>query len=101
MRSIRHRTALVALSAAFWVAAPAIAEENPALVETLQILRDRDLIDDAKHAELVAKNQAWEVSHPSLLSRLEWSGDLRGRFENFFFQEDDFGIDTQDRNRGR
>jgi hypothetical protein len=70
-------------------------------VEALQIMRDRGLIDDAKHAELVAKNQAWEGSHPSLLSRLEWSGDFRGRFENFFYDEDDFGIDTEDRNRAR
>jgi hypothetical protein len=37
------------------------------------------VIDEAKHAELVAKNQAWETSHPSLLSRLEWSADFRGR----------------------
>jgi hypothetical protein len=82
-------------------AAPAPAEENPALVETLQIMRDRGLIDEAKHAELVSKNQAWEASHPSLLSRLEWSGDFRGRLENFWYDEDDFGVDTQDRSRGR
>ena len=101
MRSIRHGTALLGLFAVLPVAAPALGEENPALVEALQIMRDRGMIDEAKHAELVAKNQAWEVSHPSLLSRLEWSGDFRGRFENFFYDEDDFGIDTQDRNRGR
>jgi hypothetical protein len=85
-------------------AVPGGAEENPALVEALQIMRDRDMIDDAKHAELIAKNHAWEASHPSLLSRLEWSGDVRGRLENFWYSEDDFGLsdpDTQDRTRGR
>jgi hypothetical protein len=100
--SIRHGTALVL--AALALAVTASAEENPALIETLQILRDRGMIDDAKHAELVAKNQAWEASHPSLLSRLEWAGDFRGRLENFWYSEDGFGEtdpDTQDRSRGR
>ena len=101
MRSIRHRTALFTLLAVLVAAAPAVAEDNPALIETLQIMRDRNFIDDAKYSELVAKNQAWEASHPSLLSRLEWSGDFRGRLENFWYQEDDFGVDTPDRNRGR
>jgi Putative porin len=99
--SIRHGTAALSLLALFAVAAPTSAEDNPALVEAFQIMRDKGLIDDAKHAELVAKNEAWETAHPSLLSRLEWSADFRGRFENFFYDEDDFGIDTQDRNRGR
>jgi len=87
--------------AALGLGLPAAAEENPALLETLEIMRERGMIDDAKHAELVAKNQAWEASHPSWLSRIEWSGDFRGRYENFWFDEDDFGTDTQDRNRGR
>jgi hypothetical protein len=94
----RHATvAVVALLAA----TPLLAEENPALLETLQIMRERGLIDEAKHAELVSKNQAWEASHPGLLSRFEWSGDFRGRLENFWYDEDDFDVDTQDRNRGR
>ena len=101
MHPIRHGTALLSLVAALALAAPVAAEENPALVEALQIMRDRGMIDDAKHAELVSKNQAWEASHPSLLSRLEWSGDFRGRLENFWYDEDDFGVDTDDRSRGR
>jgi hypothetical protein len=98
---IRHSIAVFLALASLVATAPALAEENPALLETLQIMRERGLIDEAKHAELVAKNQAWEASHPSLLSRLEWSGDFRGRLENFWYDEDDFGVDTQDRTRGR
>jgi hypothetical protein len=98
---IRHGTALLSLAAALALAAPAFAEENPALVEALQIMRDRGMIDDAKHAELVSKNQAWEASHPSLLSRLEWSGDFRGRLENFWYDEDAFGVEDDNRHRGR
>ena len=101
MGGIRHATAVLLALASLSAAAPAPAEENPALVETLAILRERGLIDEAKHAELVTKNQAWEASHPSLLSRLEWSGDFRGRLEDFWYQEDDFDVDTQDRNRLR
>lgn len=101
MKPIRHGTTLVFLLASLASAVPAPAEENPAVAEMLGIMRERGMIDETQHAELAAKNQAWEASHPSLLSRLEWSGDFRGRYENFFYQEDDFGIDTQDRNRAR
>ena len=101
MRGTRLGTAVLAGLAVVAFAVSAAAEENPALLETLEIMRDRGLIDEAKHAELVAKNQAWEASHPSLLSRLEWSGDFRGRLENFWYDRDDFGTDTSDRTRGR
>ncbi len=101
MRANRPGTAILAGLVAVAFTAPAAAEENPALLETLEIMRERGLIDEAKHAELVAKNQAWEAAHPGLLSRLEWSGDFRGRLENFWYDEDDFGTDSQDRTRGR
>ena len=101
MHSNRHGTALLCLLGALAVAAPARADDNPALVETLQIMRDRGVIDEAKYGELIAKNQAWEQSHPSFFSRLEWSGDLRGRLENFWYEEDPFGVDTADRTRAR
>lgn len=100
MKSLLHGSAICLLLPLGWVA-PALADENPAVVETLAILRERGMIDEAKHAELVAKNQAWETSHPSLLSRLEWSADFRGRLENFWYDQDDFGVDTDDRTRGR
>jgi len=101
VRSIRHGSIALALFAVLASAAPASGEENPALLKAFQIMHDRGMIDDAEHAELVAENQAWETSHPSFLSRLEWSADFRGRFESFQYDEDDFGVDTQDRNRGR
>jgi hypothetical protein len=82
-------------------AAAAGAEENPALLRAFEIMRERGMIDEAEHAELVTQNQAWEASHPSLLSRLEWAGDFRGRLENFWYDEDDFDVDSQDRTRGR
>ena len=100
MKSLLHGSALFLLLPLAWVK-PALAEDNPAVVETLAILKERGMIDEAKYAELTAKNQAWEASHPSLLSRLEWSADFRGRLENFWYQDDPFGVDTPDNNRGR
>ncbi len=100
MRSILHGFALFLLLSLGW-APLALAEENPAIVETLAILRERGMIDESKHAELVAKNQAWETSHPSLLSRLEWSADFRSRLESFWYEEDPFAVDTPDNTRGR
>lgn len=102
MRSILPACFAALLSVVAW-AVPAASEDNPAVVETLEILRDRGMIDDAKYAELVAKNQAWEAARPSLLSRIEWSGDFRGRLENFWYQKDDFpgSESTPDRSRGR
>ena len=100
MKSLLHGSAICLLLPLGWVA-PALAEENPAVVETLAILRERGMIDEAKHAELVAKNQAWETSHPSLLSRLEWSADFRSRLESFWYEEDPFGVDSSDNTRGR
>jgi hypothetical protein len=97
----RHSTAFVLVLAAGLAAAAAGAEENPALLRAFEIMRERGVIDEAEHAELVSKNQAWEASHPSLLSRLEWSGDFRGRLENFWYDEDDFDVDSDDRTRGR
>ena len=101
MRRIRHATALFAATLVMATAAPSLAEENPALVEALGIMRERGMIDESKHAELLSKNQKWEAAHPALLSRLEWSADFRGRMENFWYEDDPFGVDDSDRNRGR
>ena len=100
MRSLLHGSVLVPLLL-LGSAAPIFADENPAIVETLAILRERGMIDESKQAELLAKNQAWETSHPSLLSRLEWSADFRSRLENFWYEKDPFGVDTSDNTRGR
>jgi len=103
VRRSRHGTALFLAVIAAAIGAPALAEENPALVEALTIMRDRGMIDEAKYTELVEKDQQWEASHaaPSLLSRIEWFGDFRTRLENFWYEKDPFGVDTPDNSRGR
>ncbi len=87
-------------SAIVLTSAPAATEE-PVIGEVLQIMRERGLIDEAKHAELVSRNQTYEEKHQSLLGRIEWSGDFRARLENFWFDRDDTGSNRPNRTRGR
>ncbi len=75
--------------------------EQPVIDEVLQILEERGLIDASKHAELASRNAAYEEEHRSLLGRIEWSGDFRARLENFWFDQDELGIERANRTRGR
>ena len=90
---------VAALTALF--AAPALAAEEAVIDEVLAILKERGIVDDAKHAELVARNKAYEAKQSSLLSRVIWTGDFRARLENFWFQEDALGNEDDNRHRGR
>ncbi len=93
-------TGLVAVTLALAGGTPAAAED-PVIGEVLAILKQRGLIDEAKHSELVSKNSAYEEKHQGLLGRIEWSGDFRARLENFWFERDDLGVDRANRARGR
>lgn len=95
-----HTKALALIVLGSFVTAPALAEE-PVIGEVLQILKDRGLIDEAKHSELVAKNSSYEEEHKSLLGRIEWSGDFRARLENFWHSEDGLGSQRANRTRAR
>jgi hypothetical protein len=95
------RFSLVALACVLAVGAPAIAAEEAVIEEVLAILKERGIVDEARHAELVAKNQAYEARRVSLLSKIIWTGDFRARLEDFWFQEDDLGGQPDDRHRGR
>ncbi len=82
-------------------AGPAFAGDDPVIGEVLEILRDRGDIDEAKYTELMAKNQSYQTQQSGLLGRIEFSGDLRGRLENFWFDEDANNFEQQNRTRGR
>jgi len=89
-----------AVAMASFAGTPAGAGE-PVVGEVLEILRERGIIDEAKHAELVSKNQAYEEENRGLLGRIEWTGDFRARLENFWYDRDDTGSDRGNRTRGR
>jgi hypothetical protein len=102
---VKHRLVLSAglFAWASLGAAPAVRAEEPAPVieDVLQILKERGIVDDSQYTELVAKQQSWEAKNAPLLGKIEFSGDMRLRYENFFFDEDEFGVDRSNRNRFR
>jgi hypothetical protein len=90
---------LLALSAV--CAAPAARAEEPVIEDVLEILKERGIVDESQYTELVAKHQGWEAKQAPLLGKLEFSGDMRLRYENFWYDEDEFGTDRSNRNRLR
>jgi len=96
------RRACLALAAAALAAAPVRAEDpQPVIEDVLEILKERGLVDDGQYNELVAKNRSYEEKHQNLLGRIELSGDMRLRYENFWFDDDELGFDRSNRNRLR
>jgi hypothetical protein len=91
----------VSLLVALVTGTPASAADEAVIGEVLQILKERGLVDESRYNELVLKNERYEEEQQSLLGRIEWSGDLRGRMENFWFDEDDLGNDFGNRTRLR
>jgi len=81
--------------------APASAADEAVIQEVLAILKERGIVDEAKYHELVSKNTAYETKQSSLLSKIVLTGDFRGRFENYWYDEDAFGTEPDDRNRLR
>jgi hypothetical protein len=90
-----------ALAAAVGAATAArAAEPEPVIEDVLEILKERGIVDDGQYNELVAKHQTWETKNGPLLGRIEFFGDLRLRYENFWYDEDELS-DRSNRNRLR
>ena len=85
----------------FGLAAPSWAGDDAVIGEVLEILLQRGDIDQSRYTELVAKSEAHQVRQSSLLGKIEFSGDIRGRLENFWYDEDATGFEESDRTRGR
>ncbi|MBM4385982.1 MAG: putative porin [Deltaproteobacteria bacterium] len=98
LRSLRAALACALLSLA---TLPATAADEAVIQEVLAILKERGIVDEAKYAELVGKNEAYEAKQSSLLSKIVLTGDFRGRLESYWFDEDELGGDPNDRHRTR
>lgn len=98
LRSVRAALVCALLSLA---ALPAAAADDAVIQEVLAILKERGIVDEAKYTELVGKNKAYEAKHSSLLSKIVLTGDFRGRLENYWFDEDEFGGKPDNRHRTR
>ena len=92
---------LAALLAQMLSATSASAADDAVIQEVLGILKERGIVDDAKYRELIARNTAYETKQASLLSKIVLTGDFRGRFENYWFDRDALGDQTDARNRLR
>lgn len=101
MSARRISWVLVAAVGFMGAAALPAAGEEPVIQEVLEILRERGLVDEARYSELVSKNQRYEEEHQGLLGRIRWSGDFRGRLENFWFDRDAFDTNRDNRMRAR
>jgi hypothetical protein len=80
---------------------PAAAADEELIREVLAILKERGIVDEARYDELVAKSEAYEAKQASLLSKIIWTGDFRGRFESLWFDEDPLGNEADNRHRAR
>lgn len=81
--------------------APALATEDETVVgEVLEILKQRGIVDEQEYQRLSLKNAAYEDQQGGFLSAMEWSGDMRLRLENFWFDRDPVA-NRQDRTRTR
>lgn len=88
------------LGLSFCVPAFAAADDE-VIQEVLGILKERGIVDNARYTELMSKNETYSQKHDKLLGRIELSGDMRGRFENFRYNQDAAGKTRSDRSRMR
>ncbi len=100
MNFLLPAVSLAMLFALLLPARPALAAD-PVIGDVLRLLKERGLVDEAGYTELVARSERYERKQKSLLGRIEFSGDFRVRYENFFYDEDALGNERADRNRMR
>src|SRR5262245_61224133 len=96
MLRIRARGVLAFLVLGPWFAVGAVpaaraADEQPekaVIDDILAVLKKRGDIEEDEYQRLVAKNAAAEKKEKSLLPTIKFFGDLRGRMEAFWYQND-------------
>jgi hypothetical protein len=90
------------LFAAAGPAAAAEQDEQTALTALVKTLHDRGVIDEEEYTEISAKAAARSVeSEGGWWQRLTFFGDLRGRYEGFWYQHDPDGTKLDSQQRGR
>ena len=101
MATIRVRVILALLTIAmFGAPGLAFAEEEPALTDLVQILRQEGVIDDEQYAQLSSKAEK-KQNKDAWYERFSMWGDFRLRWEGFFYDKDTTGNERNDRSRLR
>ncbi|MBW2395096.1 MAG: putative porin [Deltaproteobacteria bacterium] len=96
-----HRWLIVCLLPLYLLAPPVFAEPEESVVrEVLAILHSRGIVDDAEYVGLTSRQERWEAQQEDVPG-IEWSGDFRARYEQFWFDEDSLGFDLGNRSRAR
>ncbi len=95
--------AVLALVGAIAIGGGARAADDGSVVqEVLGILKERGIVDQQEYERLALKNASYEKKQStSFLSKIQWSGDMRLRLENFYYDEDALGNEQDDRSRFR
>jgi hypothetical protein len=78
-----------------------LGSDPEVIEEVLGILEERGLIDDSRRADLVSRNRHWQETEGRSPFAIEWSGDLRMRYEYFNGRKDPLGNDFGNRSRMR
>lgn len=82
------------------LAASGAEPDESVIREVLSILHARGIVDDSEYAGLSLRQERWESSQPGP-SSIEWSGDFRARFEQFWFERNPAGLDLGKVSRAR
>jgi hypothetical protein len=89
------------IAAAIGGAGPvAAAEEKAELTDLVQILKNEGVLDEGQYNELTAKAAKREAKE-SWTDRFSMWGDFRGRWEGFYYTEDDSDVRNRSRLRYR
>ena len=89
------------LTALLLTSSAARSEMPSGSIEALvQVLKDEGLIDDRQAGEILERKSERD-SRRSWLDRIRFSGDMRSRWEGFWYDEDPVGNDPDDRQRLR
>jgi opacity protein-like surface antigen len=93
--------AVFGVAAAIGGASPvAAAEEEPALTDLVQILKNEGVLDEGQYHELTAKAAKREAKE-SWTDRISLWGDFRGRYGGFFYTKEDSDVRNRSRLRYR
>jgi hypothetical protein len=70
--------------------------------DILRVLKDRGIVSEAEYNRMAAKNATYEEKKSeSWRPEIDWSGDFRWRFENFWFNSDPLNPEDSSRTRIR
>jgi len=91
--------AWLAVAGAAGLAGPALADDV-GLSDMVEIMREEGVIDDSQYTQMKSKAEARD-NEQKWYERLEFFGDFRGRYEQFWRWSDPAGGGTSDRSRAR